>query len=141
MGKSLLKKEAIIDFTCGGNFKTFNNNVIKYLIKNKTKKYVHILDSIYPIDKLSRSIYEIKDHVNLSGFNPLKGPRFISLTDIYASRSGITVCALKEGVYLNKKEKRILLSGKVKAYCYNLVPTVIFAASLGLKTKATGVVK
>ena len=133
-------EKSLIDFTKGGNFKTFNKDVMKHLLKSKFNKNVFITDYIYPLQDLDKNIYEIKDHINLSGFNPLSGPNFISLTNIYSSKTGIIVCGLKDGVQPNIKEKRILLKGRVKAYCYNLVPTVIFAASLGLKIKATGII-
>lgn len=138
--------KGIINFTKDGNFKEFNSLVKEYLTKQKTQKFVHIFDYIYPLTKLTKSTYakntyEITNHVNLSGYNPLKGPSFISLTNIYTSKDGITVLGLKEGTHPNNKEKKQLLKAGIKAYCYNLVPTVIFAASLGLQVKSTGIVK
>lgn len=141
MEKSILKKEVKIDFTKSGNFKSFNKKVKQYILKNKTKRTIQITDYIYPFKGFTENMLEIKDHINLSGFNPLVGPRFISLTNIYNSKSGIIVVGLREGTYPNNKEKKILLSANAQAYCYNLVPTVIFATSLGLKIKAFGVVQ
>lgn len=109
--------------------------------KNKKKQNIaEITDHIYPLAKLNQKKYEIKDHVNLSGYNPLKGPLFISLTNIYTSKNGIIVCGLKKGVQPNNKEKKILLKAGIKAYCYNLVPKAILAARAGFKIKAFGVV-
>ena len=113
----------------------------KSLLKNKRGDTVELTDHIYPLTKLNKKTYEIKDHINLSGNNPLKGSKFISLTDIYNSKEGIIVCGLKKGVHPNNKEKKVLLKAGIKAYCYNLVPKVIFAASLGLKIKAIGIVQ
>ena len=107
----------------------------------KKKQVLEVVDYIYPLLKLKRGIHQIKDHINLSGTNPLSGPQFIPLNNIYISKEGIVVVGLKNGVDLNKKEKKILLKAGVKAYCYNLVQTVIYAASLGLKVKALGVVE
>ena len=107
----------------------------------KKNNFVEIKAYIYPLTKLSKKQYDIVNHINLSGFNPLKGPNFISLTDIYKSKKGILVAGLKEGVHPNNHEKKILLKAGAKAYCYNLVPAVILAASRGLKIKAIGVVK
>lgn len=108
-------------------------------MKTNKKKIVKITDYIYPLTKLSQKKYEIKDHINLSGDNPLKGPNFISLTNIYSSKKGIIICGLKEGTHPNKKEKKILLKAGVKAYCYNLVPKAICAAKFGLRVKAIGI--
>ena len=71
----------------------------------------------------------------------MKGPKFVSLTDVYKDKKGIVVAGLKKGIEPNPHEKKILLKAGVKAYCYNLVPAVILAASRGLKVKATGIVK
>ncbi|MBI3590400.1 MAG: hypothetical protein HY094_03350 [Candidatus Melainabacteria bacterium] len=113
------------------------------LTKNNLSEYnkIKIVDYIYPLTKLSKKIFSIKDHVNLSGINPLKGPNFVSLTDTYSSKKGVIVAGLKNGVHPNDKEKKILLNVGVQAYCYNLVPTAILAASLGLQIKAIGIVK
>ncbi|GEM_PF-3325352 len=144
MAKSILKKNTkkskTINFTNTGNFTGFNNSVIKHLLENKEQQTIEIIDYIYPITKLSKSSYQIKDHINLSGVNPLKGPEFISLTNIYKSRNGIVVCGLKEGIHLNSHEKNVLSKANINAYCYNLIPTAIFATFLGLKIKATGVI-
>jgi len=106
----------------------------------KQKSFIEITDYIYPLTKLSKNKYDISDHINLSGSNPLKGPSFISLTDVYKSKKGIIVAGLKEGIHPNNYEKKILLKAGVKAYCYKLVPAVILAASRGLKVRAIGVV-
>lgn len=136
MGKSLLE----INYTKKKPFSQFNELVKNYIKKHKAKKVIKIIDYIYPLTKVHKDIYEIHDHINLSGFNPLKGPNFIALTDLYMSNNGITVAGLKHGIHPNKKEKSILKRTNVKAYCYNLVPTSILAASLGFKVKAIGIV-
>ena len=133
--------KGIINFTRGGNFKEFNNLVKNYLVKHKSSKVINIIDYIYPLTELKHNSYEITNHINLSGYNPLIGPQFISLTNIYVSSNGIVAVGLKDNLHPNSKEKQILLKNGVKAYCYNLIPTVIFAASLGLKVRATGIVK
>ena len=110
-------------------------------MKRKKKSYVNLVDYIYQLKSLEQKKYFIKDHVNLSGFNPLKGPVFISLTNIYHSKKGLIVAGLKKGVSPNIHEKRKLLKAGVSAYCYNLIPSVILAASKGCKIKAVGIVK
>ncbi len=138
-----MEKGILIDFTKKGNFKVFNNSVKNFIKKNKNKKILKIIDYIYPIANLKYNKYEISDHINLSGENPLQGPCFISLTNIYVSNSKnpLIVAGLKRENHPNKKEKEILLKNKVKAYCHNLIPTTIFAASYGLKIKAIGLTK
>ena len=135
-----MEKGFIIDFTSKA-FKKYDRNVINYLLKIKSESHIRIIDYIYPLKKLKGKMYPIKDHVNLSGFNPLIGPSFISLTNIYNSKRGITVVALPQDVEPNEKEKKKLINASVNAICYNLVPTVIFAASLGIKVKAVGIVQ
>lgn len=134
-------EKGIINFTHSGNFSEFNDSVKKFLLKNSNKQIIEVVDYIYPIVKLSKNIIQIKDHINLSGKNPLSGPNFISLTNVYSSKDGIVVAGLLQKVHLNKKEKEILLKSGVKAYCYNLIPTVIFTASLGLKVRGVGITK
>ena len=107
----------------------------------KKNNFTEISDYIYPLTKLPKKKYYISNHINLSGYNPLKGPEFVSLTDIYKDKKGIIVAGLKKGTEPNSHEKKLLLKVGVKAYCYNLVPAVIVAASLGLKVKAIGIVK
>ena len=130
-------EKGIINFTKDGNFKEFNSLVKEHITK---QKFVHIFDYIYPLTKLTKNTYKIINHVNLSGYNPLCGPNFISLTNTYISETGIIVAGIRKGVKLNNKEKKILLKCGVKAYCYNLIPTVIYLASIGCKIKAFGVV-
>ena len=130
-----------IDFTKGRNFKKFDKSLIKFLIRNKRSSIIHIIDNIYPLKNLKYKSYEIKDHINLSGSNPLKGPQFISLTNIYNTKKGIIVASLREGLHPNKKETKVLLKSGVQAYCYNIAEAAILATSLGLNIKATGIVR
>lgn len=139
-GKKHLKRdEVIFDFTKNGNFKRFDTSVINYL--KKVKKDILIIDYIYPLKKTTKKSIEISDHVNLSGFNPLKGAEFIPLSNIYISKKGIVVAGVKEGTHPNDLEKKVLLKCNVQAYCYNIVPTAIYATYLGLKIKASGIIR
>lgn len=146
MEKSILKDlqaYPILDLT-KSNY-GFYNKFDLYIsrIISSGKNAICILDYIYPLKKLSSNIYQISDHVNLSGFNPLIGPQFIQLNNIYLTKSKlpkIIVAGLKEGTIPTKKEGKVLLKSKVNAYCYNLIPAVILAASKGLKVYALGLV-
>lgn len=130
-GKKHLKK----------NFKKFDNSLINYLKKIPKGATVLITDYIYPLKNLRDKTVEISDHVNLSGFNPLKGAKFIPLSNIYLSKKGIIIAGLEKGTHPNIMEKKVLLKCNVQAYCYNIVPTVIYATYLGLKIKTLGIVK
>ena len=135
-----MEKGFIIDFT-SKTFKKYDRNVIKYLLKLKPKTLVKFIDYIYPLKKLKPGLYPVKDHINLSGFNPLTGPSFISLTNIYRRTKGITVVGLPQDVEPNEKEKKKLINAGVNAICYNIVPAVILGAALNLKITAFGVIK
>lgn len=104
-------------------------------------KTIKIIDNIYPISNLTKKISKIRDHINLSGFNPLKGPKFVPLSNIYKSKKGILVAGLKEGVVPNKHELKVLNKLGVQAYCYNLIPVAIISASLGIKIDAFGIMR
>lgn len=134
-----LSSEEIFDFTSSGSFKRFDSKVISQLKKVKDK--ILIVDYIYPLKNINSKTVEIADHVNLSGFNPLKGAEFIPLANIYQFKNGIVIAGLKEGTHPNNIEKNVLLKCNVKAYCYNIVPTAIYATFLGLKIEALGRVK
>lgn len=110
-------------------------------LKSRKKNHITVSATIYPLTRLKNKTYQIINHINLSGSNPLKGPNFISLTDVYKSKKGITVAGLKEGVRPNSHEKKVLLKAGAKAYCYNLIPAVILAASRRLKVNAIGICK
>jgi hypothetical protein len=132
-----MEKGFVIDFT-GKTFKKYDRNVINYLLKLKPKTLVKFIDYIQPIKP---GLYPIKDHINLSGFNPLTGPSFISLTNIHRSKKGIIVVALPKYVEPNEKEKKKLINIGITAISYNLVPAAILAAALNLKIKAYGILK
>ena len=110
-------------------------------MKKKKTKITKLRADIFPITKLSKKEYLIKDHINLSGENPLIGPQFVSLTNVYTAKKGIVVAGLKKGVHPNKHERKILLKAGIAAFCYNLVPKVIKAASKGFKVQAIGKTK
>lgn len=112
--------------------------------KKKRKKEISLKKKIYPLIKLTKKEYQITDHVNLSGENPLKGPKFISLTNLYVKNKklpGLKVAILKEGVIPTKKEKTKLVKVGIKGYCYDLAEDIIYAAFLGLKVNAKGIVR
>ena len=142
MRKNITRKKSkppTVDFT--KDFKCFDSKVTNYLLKNKTRRIIQVIDFIFPLIKTNKNFYKIKDHINLSGCTPLNGAIFVSLSTIYSSKNGIVVCGLKNGTRPSNKEKKILLKAGIYAYCYNLIETAIYAASLGLEIKAFGIVQ
>ena len=106
------------------------------------KKTLLIKETIIPLTKLTKGSYEIIDHVNLTGLNPIKVPHFFQTNNIYlvSGTKRVAVAGLKPGVKPTKKESKTLIKAGIQAYCYNLVPKVLLAASKGKKIKAIGLV-
>lgn len=81
----------------------------------------------------------VRDHLNLSGNNPLVGPnhplgeRFTIVQGIYADgglkgfESGIAA-GLKEGVHPQGEDISLLRRFGADFYCYNIVPSMLIAA-------------
>lgn len=115
----------------------------KSIVKKK-KKILVIKEHIIPLTKLTKGNYEIVDHINLSGLNPIKGQTFFQTNNIYLNsprkNKKIIVAGLKPGVKPTNKEQKVLLKTGIQAYCYNLIPKTLYAASKGKKVKATGIV-
>lgn len=86
----------------------------------------------------------VRDHINLSGNNPLVGPnhpcgeRFPIVQGIYLNEAlkgvdtGI-VAGLKDGVKANSEEQTILRTIGADICSYNLVPSMLVAAHAGWK--------
>lgn len=137
------KEPLILDHTTNIKKQSVESSIKRIYLKHKKISSLDIVDYIYPIKTLKKEKYEIADHVNLSGYSPLKGPQFIALNNVYHfknSKSAIVVAGLKDGVIPNKYEIEKMANAGVDAYCYNIVPLSICAASLKIKVKAYGVV-
>ena len=108
------------------------------------KKILVIKETIIPLTKLTKGNYEIIDHVNLTGLNPIKGPHFFQTNNIYLTSTEknrkIIIAGVKPGVKPTDKERRTLLKAGIQAYCYSLIPQALLAASKGKKVKAVGIV-
>lgn len=106
------------------------------------KKSIVVLDSGFGGRFASPLV--TRDHINLSGDNPLTGPnnplgpRFPVVQDIYFSdcltewRKGV-VAGLKEGVKPTNDEQTILRDIGADVCSYNLVPAMLVAAHAGWK--------
>lgn len=141
-----LSKGLIVDFTNSiegaKKFAAYNDQV-KETIRNFTGTKVLVL-----IDKAqgstSNSPLAVRDHINLSGSNPLVGPndpvgtRFPILKDMYLAESmpdlgsGIAV-GLAPGIVPDAEAIAFIKSIGGDFWGYNLVPAAIVAAHAGFK--------
>ena len=123
------------------NFQYFSPEVIDLLRNAPACKAITILDTGWGLP--DDAIRLVKDHINLTGTNPLLGqnhlcgPRFVKMTDIYIQAKDdvhpVTVAGLKKGIVPNDKEFALLKDFGVDCWSYNLVQTSIIAAHVGLK--------
>jgi hypothetical protein len=123
----------------------FSDEVIG-LIRNATgPKLLTVLDRGYGFAKPQPHV--VRDHLNMTGFNPLVGPndscgeRFpavneIYLTDLPGDFPLAIVAGLKPGVTPSAEDLQFIKSMGAEFYCYNLVPTMIVAAHAGWKVAA-----
>ncbi len=145
------KGAKLVDFTgtVSGfdHHSNFGDPVVKSLRNGSHNKTVVVIDS-------GRNLTEphvVKDHVNLTGANPLCGPnvdcgeRFPVVNGIYISDFTDEVLAklpqgvvggLKPGVVPTKEETAKLKELGIDFYCYNLVNTMLVAAHAGWKVVA-----
>lgn len=146
----------VLDFT--GSFKTdeksnlfafdrFDKRVMELIRSSneKQQKLVVTFDTAFGWQRKTPSV--VKDHINLSGYNPLIGPnhpggeRFPVVQDIYVFDCGdkvtasetVIVAGLKHGKSLNAEDSDFLHILGAECYCYNTVPTMIVAAHLKWK--------
>lgn len=102
-------------------------------------KVVIVVDCGYGFE--TKAPHVVRDHINLTGHNPLVGPnhpcgeRFPAVNCIYITDnkllpefpSGIAA-GIKQGTVPGEEELRLIRSFGADMYCYNLVPTMIIAA-------------
>jgi hypothetical protein len=124
----------------------FGEKLISTLRNGSENKLVIMIDNCFGLD---RSVpYVVKDHLNLTGTNPLIGPnnscgpRFPVVNNIYLTdfpkgplselTQGIAA-GLKYGTVPTLEELDLLKSLGADFYCYHLVPSMIVAAHSGWK--------
>ncbi len=147
--KLKLRNALCIDYTgdvkAFKQFPAFGDDVIRLLRAGAENKTVVIVDRGFGFEK--RAPHVVRDHLNLTGDNPLVGPndpvgaRFPVLLDVYITgfltdmAEGVAA-GIKPGVQVSEPEMDMirLLGGDFA--CYNLVPTMIVAGHAGWKVLA-----
>lgn len=149
-----LKNTLRIDFTGTASGFEFHEGFSEQLIvrlrslasNEAFNKVIIMIDNGFTLDHLVPHL--VKDHLNLTGTNPLvgpnhpRGPRFPVVNDIYItefpsstlSRSPQGIAAgLTRNNVPSPDELNLLKSLGADFYCYNIVPSMIVAAHAGFK--------
>jgi hypothetical protein len=147
-----LNKALRVDFT--GTLDGFEHKesfgddiVVRLRDSSADPKIVIVVDRGYGFERNAPHV--VRDHINLTGHNPLVGPndpcgeRFPAVNCIYITDnkllpefpSGIAA-GVKSGVVPDEDELRLIRSFGANMYCYNLVPTMIIAAHAGWRVLA-----
>jgi hypothetical protein len=145
------KKAKIFDFTgatgSASSVKQFDESVTGTLREPRDSRLAIILDTAYGLEDKSPVV--VRDHINLSGFNPLIGPnnnigeRFPVVNDIYCiddadklSLKKVVAAGVKSGRAVDASDLDFLRTLGAHCYCFNLVPTMLIAAHAGWKILA-----
>lgn len=131
------------------SFERFGTQVIELIRKQDQNKFGIVFDTAFSCEGTTPNMAPslVKDHINLSGNNPLIGPnfadgeRFPPVQDIYVfdCAEKITQCepviiaGLKQGKKLSSQDAEFISSLGADCYCYNTVATMITAAQVKWK--------
>jgi purine nucleoside phosphorylase len=145
-----LSEATKIDFTgtASGfqNFAEYGEEVKKLLRNSSGHKVCVIVDRGFAFK--DEAPYVVRDHLNLTGHNPLVGPndpcgeRFPAVNNTYVAGSGDlsgagvkegVVAGLREGVVPSADDVSFIHSMGADCCSYNLVPAMIVAAHSGWK--------
>ena len=141
LSKVNLKESKRIDFTgtvsSFEQFKSYGDEVVSLVRNSQGPKVLVVIDRGFACEKSTP--YVVRDHLNLTGTNPLVGPndplgeRFPSVNDIYVTDvlSGLPIgiaAGLQPGIVPSPDELKLIRSLGGDFYCYHLVPTMIVAA-------------
>ena len=93
-------------------------------------------------------VVAITDHINLMGFNPLTGPRFVNMSQAYDPELRARLATEHEGVYLAVRGPSFETPAEIRAFKalgadlvgMSTVPETIVARSLGMRVVALSVV-
>lgn len=148
---NLFKGARLVDFTGRvSGFEKWDGFSAKFtdLVRSDAQpKAVVIVDRVFAGRTASAVI--VRDHVNMTGNNPLVGPnhpggdRFpvvqgIYVTDCPSSISSGIAGGLKQGVVPDSDDIKLMRSFGVDFCCYNVVPAMLVAAQAGWKVLAIG---
>ena len=145
------KRAKIFDFTgatdAGSTIKEFGESVTRTLREPSEEKLAIVLDTAYGLEGTAPVV--VRDHINLSGVNPLIGPnhsigeRFPVVNDIYCAddSNGLTLkkvvaAGVKVGRSVDDSDLEFIRTLGAQCYCFNLVPTMLIAAHAGWKILA-----
>ena len=126
-------------------FDRFDKRVMELIRKPNQKGLAVTFDTAFGWQRKSPAV--VKDHINLSGYNPLIGPnhpageRFPVVQNIYvfdcadkiADSQQVVIAGLKHGKSLNADDADFLHILGADCYTYNTVPTMIVAAHVKWK--------
>lgn len=148
---TLFKGARLVDFTgrVGGfeKWDGFSTKFTEMVRSDAQPKAVVIIDRIFAGRTASAML--VRDHVNMTGDNPLVGPnhtggdRFpvvqgIYLTDCPAGVATGIAGGLCQGVLPDSDDITLMRSFGVDFCCYNVVPAMLAAAQAGWKVLAIG---
>lgn len=131
------------------SFERFDEKVMALIRKQEENKFGIIFDTAISCKSSTPNVVPsvVKDHINLSGENPLIGPnfaggeRFPPVQDIYvydcaakiSERKAVIIAGLKQEKKLSEQDAEFINSLGADLYCYNTVPTMITAAHVRWK--------
>lgn len=131
------------------SFERFDDKVIDLIRKQEQNKFGIIFDTASSCKGSPPDVVPavVKDHLNLSGDNPLIGPnfpggeRFPPVQDVYyfecaekiSEHPPVIIAGLKQGKSLSAQDAEFIHSLGADYYCHNTVPTMITAAQVKWK--------
>ena len=156
------KQAVVIDYTGAGagnmDASEFGDDVIKHLRepgKSTGQRVAVVLDTARGLKsgKSAAGVQAprlVRDHINLSGINPLIGPnnpcgdRFPVVNDIYlhecpkqlGALESLVAAGVKPGKEVDSEAMELLHKLGADCYCFHLVPTMLIAAHAGWKILA-----
>jgi len=128
------------------HYSRYSDDVAEAIRLPTDHKLAIILDSGFGWHSKTPAV--VRDHINLSGVNPLIGPnhpigeRFPVLQGVYISAGAldgldeVVVAGLKHSRLLDAEDADFMHILGADCYCYNIVPTMIVAAHAGWKVLA-----
>lgn len=148
------KQAIVIDYTGSGrgdlSLREYGAQVLEKLrvdAEPNAHRLVIVLDTGHALPKPAPHL--VRDHINLSGRNPLVGPnhpigeRFTVVNDIYVkdcpkalNLEKVVTAGVSPGRKLNGEDFEFIKGLGVDCYSHNVVPTMLIAAHAGWKVLA-----
>lgn len=131
------------------SFECFNAKVMELIRSQNQNKFGIVFDTAFSCNTTSPNVVPsiVRDHINLSGENPLIGPnfsggeRFPPVQDVYvfdcaekiSNQKPVVIAGLKPGQKLDSQDAGFIKSLGADLYCYNTVATMLTAAHIKWK--------